>query len=244
MIIASRASSVAHTMLTEWLNRELENRTVGFWNELSDEIHGQILFSEVTVLVVELYYANRTTMTGFIVLSNLNLRRPRMTVFDAAGEPVYYNEQDTEFIIQVTETGDVTHFIAGEHIPLFDVDNTQMGTVYLHLENNWGTYLPIVHVDVGATPLGAGLLDVVYDDRDSGAYKVVVEPDSDAVRYLVENISGQLLDMTVPLFPNYHLPIRLDIAQSVYVPVTENSTYYLADLENRKLVRVSGPEGL
>lgn len=243
-IIVDTESTSAHQLFTTWLNGEMTSPTSGFWSELVTDVVQQLAAKRVVLLLQEFYDADRITLLGFGVFSDMTAEDQKFFYFNSEGKPLYYAISTTE-IINVSETGEVVDFTSGPSIALINKNGEHEANLSLYLEKHWGAKLPMLRLTPANTSWSRtpkGLLDVDYATRDSGAYLVYVDPSLQDAQIRVVSVSDSIITVSVPIFKDYHIDFgRMKKGEAIYVPKTPRAEEYLRDLKEKGLVRYFQP---
>jgi hypothetical protein len=237
-MVTTDDTAPGHTLFLAWLNTQLDAvNTAAPYEDLVQEVRQQLEAGETARLVLlEIYAEDAATLVGVLVVTALGTDNQRLTYFDGSGAPVAYNVGDSGGWLDVDSRGLVAGFSEGGTATLTDENGNYYAEAGLFTGLLWGTRLPFVHLENGTGPIGKALLDVFYPERGGGSYAVGVDPTTEQNSYTVTNVSGQVLDLAVPLFRNYTLRRRLIAGETMLVPVTATSTYRLEHLRQQALV--------
>ena len=230
--------ALAHTAFLGWLNGQLDAPTAAPpFAELVTEIKQQLVAGEAAkVVLLEVYLADHLTLAGFVVVSALGVENQRLTYFTATGVPQSYNVGGSGSCLDATPEGLIAGFSENGVAVLYQPNNDVWGAVGLFTELHWGTRFPFLTVENAGVVVGKSLLDVYYPERGAGSYGVVIRPTTVANSYTVKNVSGQVLDLAIPLFGNYTLRRRLAPTETLLVAITPTSTYRLEKLRKQGLL--------
>jgi hypothetical protein len=162
----------------------------------------------------------------------------KLFVFNAQGQPLYYNLTEGSNIIGLTDKGMMDTFTTDTAITLYTSNHTAIRALSILFEYLYGCRMPMFNLidPADGKIYMKGLMDADYFERISSSFTVFIDDDTPVDKLLVSNLTGQVIKTEIELMKGYSFPFEIAAFGTAVVPKTPNSEYFLKTMKKQGMV--------
>lgn len=222
-------TKLAHGLFVGWLNAMINNYVSGFYDDAISNIIKLSFIRPHNAFMNEVFDQSGKELRKFITVIPTDSTQNILMIHGMDGVPTHYNKTDIANIFTFSPSGILTTFYENIVIPIYDASNTQTHELFITFEDLFGIKAPMLKIkNIGSGEIELyGFLDLDFEERYSGSYNALTVPFDDQPYFLLTNITKMVITADIPILPNLTTRYSIPAGQSVSVPVTDLSDFFI-----------------